>query len=118
MCMVDMIKKNIEDAFAGIPQTIADEAAKGNLDLSKLEGEVGEKIKSLLAADGPTATVSAPQKSMASMDARRRRLMRRFQYGMMSTIKPDSTPGAGPANPGSTPFPIVNQGKPIIGKIL
>ncbi len=125
MCMVNFLKKSIEKHYAIYLERIADEAAKGNPDaLRALEEEGGEKIKSLLAASGPAATTVAPQKSMVSMDARRRRLMRSFQYGMMSTIKTGGTPGGGAADPGPNyvapilSFPKVNKGKPIIGKIL
>ena len=47
-----------------------------------LEGNVIRDDPKWAAAKsgGPAATVLAPQKSMASMDARRRKLMQRFQW--------------------------------------
>lgn len=124
MCTANLFKRTIDELYSRFSHLIADEAAKGNPDaLRALEEEDRKKIKSLLAS-GPAATTVAPQKSMVSMDARRRRLMRSFQYGMMSTIKTGGTPGGGAADPGPNyvapilSFPKVNKGKPIIGKIL
>lgn len=55
-------------------------------------------------AGGPAATVLAPQKSMSSMEARRRRLMKRFQYGMLGRGPERAGEKAfGPSKPGGVP---------------
>jgi hypothetical protein len=109
---------------------IASEAEKGNpeavaaLERARASGDPNyEKVKAKLSASGPASTTLAPQKSMVSLDARRRRLMRSYQYGMMSTIKTGKTPGTDPAQAGPnyvppTPEPIIaGGGQPMMGTI-
>lgn len=110
MCFARMISDSMEGTEDFFLDTIASEAEKGNpealraIEAGKASGDSNyEKIIGKLAAGGPASTTLAPQKSMASMEARRRRLMRGFQYGMLSTIKKGETPGNDPAQPGAAP---------------